>query len=250
MNDLEIILKHLEEERSILRKQLDRCLADLDYLGAHRFQEALMLKSSETMAIKDRLEGNRTEIRMCQHRASTATNSIDYIKDRLEQEEGKVIPNDNYLNSLREQLKDRQVDLDEINNQIIDLYQVGKLVHIDDDLLDSELERLLDGRSTALCLEIEQHEIYYITLFRLEGEIEVELVSAKLRKNSRRVSSYYKKHLMALGFGQKENYNWTLIKKQCHINKEDLLLIIARICFEVIRTTSNTSCKLMSVDQG
>lgn len=241
MNDLELILKHLKEEMEQLSLQLQNCLSDFDYQGAHLFQTALYRKHIEVDIITKRLQSNNREINTLNSKVNFANEKIENYKKQL----AKHSKNDKRKDYIVKQLEFYKHELNEFSNNIISLHKSCKLLHIDNDLLANTIEHLIANKCNSICLEILEHKLYYISVFNSGENIKIEFVKASIMAHNRVISTHQKGFLYKLGFTRSELDNWILVLNRESINHEKIIYILSSLSFDVIQATSNATCNLI-----
>lgn len=242
MSDLEIILEHLKEEISNLRLELEQCLIELDYKAAHLYQKAINYKSTEANAIRNRLQPNNEEIRECRRKVRSAERKIEHLNKKL----NVKIDNPRRKKYIENEINNYRKQIDSFSNQIIILHKSNKLRHIDNDDLIEAVEQLIDTDLDSIHLEVKDYYTNYISMINLENYINVEFIKSCVNKRAREVTPNYKIFLSKMGFTQNEYNTWTLHIDRTKTTKEQIILLISSICFDVIRTSKDTTCNLIT----
>lgn len=243
MSELEYILNHIQEEIRNLKSEIEQCLGDFDYEGAHLFQRALRFKSIEENAIRSRLQGNNYEIRKVEREIRLAEGKVAYYSEKVSDKLSKIRPKRKKY--LKTQISHYKQLIDRYTNQIITLYKTSKLKHIDNDILIHTVEQLLNDELEWICLEIVGNGISYITILNQEHNLEVEFVKGDVDPRSRMVNVQFQHFLLGLGFVKNDLNNWTLIIDIRNVVQDHIMVILSSICFDVIRATNDTTCKLI-----
>lgn len=241
MNDLELVIKHLKEEIEGLSLQLKNCLSDFDYQGAHLFQTALYHKRIEVDTITKRLQSNNREIVTLKRKVHFANKKIENYKEQL----AKHSKNEKRKEYIVKQLEFYTDELNEFSNNIISLHKSRKLLHIDNDLLINTVEHLIANNFNSICLEIKEHDLYFISVFNVGESMEIEFVKASIIARNRVISTHQKGFLNKLGFSRSDFDNWNLVLNRKITDPEKIIHILSSLSFDVIQTTSNATCNLM-----
>ena len=85
MNDANLILAQLNSEMAVLKKELDKCLLDLDYEYAHFFQKSMRLKATEIETIKKRIQFNYDDIQSCKTNIKMNQHAYKRMEEKLTQ---------------------------------------------------------------------------------------------------------------------------------------------------------------------
>lgn len=244
MNEIDLVLKHLEGEKESLQRELNNCLEDFDYEGAFYFQKAIWSKSNDIMAIRRRMECNLDEINTSQMRVCFASNSIEKYEKRLLSES----LDDRLTEQFNERIKYYKKEINDHKNKISLFRQTNRSKHIDNDNLLIGIENLFKEDSGILCLEIFNYHLNYISVLNNGSEFKIEFQKCSIREQERKIHhKLFKEKLSRLGFRIDSLLSWNLIllKENCSI--EQIHQIISVICFEIIRPTKRAKCNLIII---
>jgi len=250
MNDIDLIINHLQEELIFLKGELEKCISssDPDYEGAIVFQKAVRSKSAEIRILTRRRDSNTDEINDSKSDLFYKRNQIKKQEDRLLDYPGppRNIPR------IKEQLKFYKQELDEINNKIIELNLTNRSKHLDEDILLTEIENLFEKNTRFLCLEFGDNRFNFdptfkfLSILNLENEIQIEYGHSSVRLNDRKISHHlFRSKLVKIGFQLDHHLNWNLFLKKEQTSPKLIHQIVSILCFELISLTDKTTCHLM-----
>jgi len=235
MNDIELILDQINQEKALLNKLIENCLdgPDKDYFHAHLFQQAIRSGGSfNKIILKRTLEPNTGEISKHRRKADELRSHIEILEHRL-----KRAPKDHpYRNNMLEYLVGYKEELDKLNNKILGLVQTNRPKYIDSDQLIIALEELLNTKGTDLYLEFFDYCLYYISV-RNKGEtIYLEFLRSERDEKDRDLGKGQKRRLRNLGFTEINSFTFES-KLQLEIaTPEYLQRILSILYFETIYT--------------
>jgi hypothetical protein len=245
MNDAELILAQLNLEMAVLKKELDKCLLDLDYEYAHFFQTSMHFKRTEINAIERRVQQNFDEIRYCKMKISTSQR----VKKRMEEQLNSNLENKKIKERILFNIEESKQKLNEHLDELLELKRTNTSIQVDSDILIEEIEDFLSKESKMFCLEVNDVGVLnYISVKKQESDLIIQYVNGNLRVGNRRVSKYFKKALCRIGFIEDENSAWTLLIDKSEVDANNIMITISSIIFEVIQPTKKSKCNLLVRD--
>ena len=242
MNDIDLILEQLRAEMSVLKKELDKCLADLDYENAHLFQNTIRIKSLEISAIERRVQQNYQEISTCKMKIKLNRHRNKKLEDSINQNAENKEIRERILLSIEELKQKLNKHLDEL----IELKRTNTPFQVDSDILIQQIEQFLVSESKMICLEIIDAKVLnYISIEKEETELVIKYVNSAVSEGMRKVPFYLRNSMYQLGFKLDDSFVWTHILDKSDVDANKIMILIASVIFEVVIPSKKAKCKLM-----
>lgn len=260
MKKLEIIIEELEDQVYVLQQKLDKCFQHgpsitylyygqshtPDYESAHQLAQALGAAKRELKFYKS-LDGNRVQLRKLEHQLHSyerlLTQAKSYLpkyQDFLKRNLDSTPAHKSYLQSKIEGFKNQITTYDAKIKDIIEKMEEAQSVQKstnEKDLLYELTTLLYNGELEQIEIRIPIRHGYTDLSLHIKNDQEkimILFLNIKSHTYEHKFSSEQKRRMRAIGYEDRGG-TWTVEVHKRIMELNDLVLIISRTLFEVLR---------------
>lgn len=218
---LRLLITYFEEEKALLRQQIEEAVSESEFLTAHQIQKGLRIADEKLRILKSIQDPNAEK-----------KDSLSKMRERF-QVFLSNISNEYEAGSIAREIQRIDQNLEDLNKETLPVLQEGN------GLLEKHFRGLIESEVEKLELQLQYQEDIVIGLERTESLLQISVRIDPQEKSQEEFRiEYWKKDLKRLGFETSENGSLDiLLPLGVHVADSWSAVehLLTRIYFEVLR---------------